>query len=144
MMSDEMTPNERLGRAYLAIFNDHDLDACDRLLTEDFVSHLRVGEVRGVEAFKALMTGFFEAFPDAHWTVDEWIFTEDRVVIRYHWEGTQQAAWLGIPPTHQRVRAEGLELLHVRDGRIFEVWNYSDLMGMAALLGAPEPLAISG
>ena len=141
-MSDDLSSNERIGRAYLAVFNDRALGALDDLLTDDFVSHLRVGEVRGKLSFKALMEAFYEAFPDARWTVDEWIFTEDRVVIRYHWEGTHAAAWLGIPPTHQRVRAEGLELLHLRGARICEVWNYSDLMGLAAMLGAPEPLVV--
>lgn len=141
-MSDDLTLNERIARGYVALFNDHALEGFRALLTEDFVSHLRVGEVRGLESFEALMKSFYEAFPDAQWSVDEWIYTQDRVVIRYHWEGTHAAAWLGLPPTHQRVRAEGLELLHIRGDRICEIWNYSDLLGMAALLTASAPAAL--
>lgn len=141
-MSHEMNQNERVAREYFSVFNDRNLAALRDILAPDFVSHLRVGELRGIESFNALMGGFYEAFPDAEWIADEWVFTQDRVVLRYHWQGTQQAAFLGIPPTHKTVRGEGLELLHIADGRITEVWNYSDIMGMAAQLSAPAPLDI--
>jgi steroid delta-isomerase-like uncharacterized protein len=141
-MSDITTENEALARKYLALFNDRKLDVLDDLLTPDFVSHLRVGELRGLDRFKAMMSSFYEAFPDVRWMVDEWVFAQNRAVIRYSWSGTQRAAWLGIPPTHKIVRGEGLELLHMKDGRISEVWNYSDIMGLAAQLQAPKPLDI--
>lgn len=136
------TESERLGRLYLSLFNERSLETLDELLHPDFTSHLRIGEVRGVERFRALMESFYRAFPDAKWTVDEWLFLEDRVVLRYHWEGTQAEPFLGIPVSTVRVRTEGLELLHLEGGRIREVWNYSDLMGLAAQLHAPNPLSL--
>ena len=141
-MDDAESDSERIGRSYLRVFNDRNLDILDELLHPDFVSHLRVGELRGVEPFRQMMRGFYDAFPDARWFVDEWVFTENRVVLRYHCEGTQVAAFLGIPATQKRVRVEGLELLHLKDRQIVEVWNYSDLMGLAAQLQAPDPLAM--
>lgn len=134
--------NQRIAHHYLAIFNDRDLDALHEIIAPDFVSHMRVGDIRGIAAFRAVLESFYEAFPDVHWVVDEWVFTQDRVVCRYHFEGTQVAPWLGIPPSHKLVRGEGLELLHLRDGLIVEVWNYADLMGLAAQLHAPGPLGI--
>ena len=136
------TTSERIGRLYLAVFNDRRLELLDELLAADFVSHLRVGDVRGVAGFRAVMDSFYEAFPDVRWIVDEWVFADDRIVCRYHFQGTQVEPWLGIPPSHKLVRCEGLELLHVRDGRIAEVWNYSDIMGLAAQLQAERPLDI--
>lgn len=141
-MTEPESTSERISRLYLDIFNARKLDLLDELLAPEFVSHLRVGEIRGIEAFRAVMTDFYTAFPDVQWFVDEWVFTQERAVIRYHWQGTQAEAWLGIPPTHKIVRGEGLELLWIRDGRITEVWNYSDLMGLAAQLQAPHPLDI--
>lgn len=141
-MTEPESPSERIARLYLAVFNDRRLDTLDELLAPGFVSHLRVGDLCGIPAFRAVMESFYEAFPDVRWIVDEWVFTQDRVVCRYHWEGTQVEPWLGIPPTHKLVRGEGLELLHIRDGQLAEVWNYSDIMGLAAQLQARSPLDI--
>ncbi|MBK9646891.1 MAG: hypothetical protein IPO67_17330 [Deltaproteobacteria bacterium] len=38
--------------------------------------------------------------------------------------------------------SEGIELLHVADGKIREIWNYADIMGLAAQLGAEAPLTV--
>jgi steroid delta-isomerase-like uncharacterized protein len=141
-MNEPESTSERIARLYFIVFNDRELDALDQLLAPEFVSHLRVGDVRGIDSFRQVMVDFYRAFPDVHWIVDEWVFTEERVVVRYHWQGTQTEPWLGIPPTHKLVRGEGLELLHIADGRITEVWNYSDIMGLAAQLQAPGPLDI--
>lgn len=142
-MNETETSSERLARLYLAIFNDRNLEVLDEILAPNFVSHLRVGDVRGIAAFRAVMDDFYRCFDDARWVVDEWVFAHERVVIRYHWQGIQVEPWLGIPPTHKLVRAEGLELLHMAEGRIVEVWNYSDIMGLAAQLQAPAPLDIA-
>ena len=141
-MTTTESTSERIARLYLDVFNHRKLDALDELLAPEFVSHLRVGDISGLESFRAVMDDFYTAFPDVLWEVDEWVFTEERAVIRYHWLGTQTESWLGIPPTHKIVRGEGLELLHIAKGRIVEVWNYSDIMGLAAQLQAPEPLDI--
>ena len=142
-MTNLKTEHERLARAYLRVFNERRLDLFEEIASPDFVSHLRVGDLRGIARFKAMMVDFFEAFPDVRWIVDEWVFAEERVVVRYHWEGTQRAAWLGIPASHKPVRGEGLELIHFAGGRITEIWNYSDIMGLAAQLHAPAPLELS-
>ncbi len=142
-MTESEPTSERVARLYIAAFNDRDLDALDHLLAPDFVSHLRIGDLRGIDSFRAAMVEFYRSFPDVRWFVDEWVFVHDRVVVRYHWQGTQVEPWLGIPPTHKLVRGEGLELLHMVDGRIVEVWNYSDIMGLAAQLQAPAPLDLA-
>ncbi len=127
---------------YTAAMNERRLDDLDAVLSPDFVSHTRVGDVTGRDRFKELMRTVFDAFPDLFYFLDESILTEDRVVLRYHWEAVQRAPFLGIPPTHKMVRGEGIELIHVRGERLVEIWNYADIMGLAAQLKSRDPFAV--
>lgn len=131
-----------LADLYVQLLNERRLDELHRVLAEDFVSHTRVGDIRGLDRFKALMEMLFEAFPDLWYVCDEFVTTEDRVVIRYHWASVQRAPFLGIPPTHKMVRGEGIELLHRQGDRLVEIWNYADIMGLAAQLQARAPLEL--
>jgi predicted ester cyclase len=42
------------------------------------------------------MDGFFVAFPDATYTLDDMFFAGDRGVWRGRWQATQQGEWRGI------------------------------------------------
>jgi predicted ester cyclase len=39
------------------------------------------------------------AFPDMHWTVEEQIADDDKVLSRFEWTGTHQGEILGVPAT---------------------------------------------
>lgn len=133
---------EALVRRYFDAVNERRLDELDACFPPDFISHLRVGDVHGLEAFKALLRIVYAAFPDVLWTSIEEIYTPDRVVIRYFFEGTQVGPFMGIPPSHRFVRVDACEVMHLRDGIVPEIWNYADLMGLAAQVNAVNPLAL--
>jgi predicted ester cyclase len=135
-----LSPRE-LTHLYFEACNERRFELFDLVFPADFLSHLRLGDVVGLPAFKALMAQFFEAFPDAWWTLEEEIYTADRAIIRYYFEATHMGPFLGIAPTGTKVRVDGCEVAHVRDGQLVEIWNYADLMGMAAQLRSPDPFA---
>ncbi|MCB9765660.1 MAG: ester cyclase [Alphaproteobacteria bacterium] len=141
-MADPTAEALRLGKRYVDLINERRLDLLDALMPPDFKSHTRVGTIQGLAGFKALMQMSYAAFPELHWHIEEFICAEGRVVLRYHWEAVQRAPFLGIPPTHKLVRAEGVEIGHVRDGQIIEIWNYADIMGLAAQLQFKDPLGL--
>jgi predicted ester cyclase len=128
-----------LSELYLRALLTHDFEAFDEVLAPRMVIHSRFGDIAGRERFKALLRALRAAFPDITWTIDELIVTEARMVFRYSFEGTHLAPYLGIAATQKRVRIEGLELLHARDGWFVELWTYSDMMGLASQLHAPKP-----
>jgi predicted ester cyclase len=133
---------EELVRRYLDACNDRRLDDLDVIFTPGFTSHLRVGDAEGLDRFKVLMRQVYDAFPDVLWTLVETIYAPDRAVLRYYFEATHLGPFLGIPPSHRRVRIDGCEVMHIRDGWVHEIWNYADLMGLAARVNAVNPLAI--
>jgi predicted ester cyclase len=43
---------------------------------------------------------------------------------------------MGVSPTGEQVTVAGMEINHVRDGKIVESWSISDALGMMRQLGA--------
>ncbi|MCK6520635.1 ester cyclase [Myxococcota bacterium] len=141
-MSDPVAEARRLAQTYVELLNERRLPELGAVLAPTLVSHLRVGDIVGVEAFRGVMQMAYEAFPGVVWVIDELIATPDRAVVRYHFDAVQRGPFLGIPASHRMVHLEGVELLHIADGKIHTIWNYADIMGLAAQLGAEAPLAV--
>lgn len=133
---------EEIVRCYFDACNDRRLDALDAVFVPEIVSHLRVGDIVGLARLKSLMLHVYDAFPDVLWTPLETIHAPHRAVCRYYFEGTHLGPFLGIAPTHRRVRIDACEVIHHRDGWAHEIWNYADLMGLAAQVNAVNPLAL--
>ena len=76
-------------RAYLEdVFNGHNLQSLDKYMTGDIVSHwLGDRSLHGLPAWKSAMGSFFDAFPDAAYTLNDLFFAGDKGV----WRGTWRA-----------------------------------------------------
>jgi predicted ester cyclase len=94
VMAQDTTPaqNEAMIRAYIEeVFNGHHLDGLNQYWAEDLVSHwMGQTTLRGLPAWREGMVGFFAAFPDATYTLDDLFFAGDRGVWRGSWRATQR------------------------------------------------------
>jgi predicted ester cyclase len=48
---------------------------------------------------------------------------------------------LSIPPTGKQIKMSGCSVYHWRDNRIFEQWEYSDMLGLLQQLGMIPAMA---
>jgi steroid delta-isomerase-like uncharacterized protein len=79
---------------------------------------------------------FRAAFPDIHFTVDELVAEDDKVVVRVTFRGTHQGEYMGIPATGKAVQVSGVELARLANGQIVEEgWHYMDEVGLLKQLG---------
>ncbi len=76
------------------------------------------------------------AFPDLWVSVEDVVAAGDRVVHRFTLVGTQTGPFLGLPPTGRPVRATGIALDRVADGKLAERWVVLDAIGLLRQLGA--------
>ena len=88
-----------------------------------------------------LFATYYTSFPDARWTIEEIVATEDTVITRWTGSGTHKAVLMGIPPTNRQVKVLGISYQRVRDGKIQETWNTWDALGMLQQLGVVPELA---
>lgn len=133
-----MTPQETEAvahRWHLEAIQEGQTALVDAIMTPDVVIHANSMEVRGVEGAKGLATAFKTAFPDVQITHHGALVEGERVAIRWSAEATHGGDYFGTPASGQRVRFEGLDLFHLRDGQIAECWIEYDNHGVLQQMG---------
>jgi predicted ester cyclase len=125
-------------------FNEGKLDLADRLVSPEAVNHdpaepARLRVLRGPEVFKRTVTMYRAAFPDVRIIVDDVIAAADKVVLRWHSEGTHRQELEGLAPTGARVSVTGISIDRWKDGKVVESWTEWDNLGLARQLGAAPP-----
>ena len=124
------------------IFTEGNLDLADDLIAPDFVDHdsAMPEEVHGIEGFKDFVRMFRSAFPDLHVEVQDQVAEGDKVATRWTASGTHEGELAGIPATGNWVEITGMEISRISGGKIAEIWDNYDVMGMMQQIGAiPSP-----
>lgn len=131
-VADLAENKEVIRRFYAEVINGRDLDAIDRLLTEDF-SH--DGELRGREGQRAAVAVFLDGFSDLEHRIDQILAEGDLVAARQTWTGTHDGEFAATAATGRRVEFGSTAVLEVRDGMIAAAWDQVDVAGLMAQLG---------
>jgi len=113
----------------------------DELHAPDFIDHDPGGRSPDNRGFKQGIADLFRAFPDLDTRVEEMIIdaAAGRVAVRWSATGTHRNAYLGARPSLRPVTFKGIEILHIRDGRITERWGEWDGMELLMQLGLWKP-----
>jgi steroid delta-isomerase-like uncharacterized protein len=130
-------------RFHMDVFQEENLNVADEILSPDFVWHGALGpgeDQRGPEGTKEVASAVIGAFPDRRITHEDIIAEGDKVLIRWSLSGTHQGELMGIPATGRRVTVTGFDLFRIEGGKIVEMWQEADQLGMMQQLGVvPEP-----
>lgn len=114
------------------------LDALDDVYAADYVSHRPpYPDLVGLAAAKQFIAGGREAFSDIDADYTEWVAEGNTIVYRYTMRMKHMGATptLPIPPTGKVVVLTGCILVHVKDGKVVEEWEYDDNLGFLQQLG---------
>jgi predicted SnoaL-like aldol condensation-catalyzing enzyme len=125
-------------RLYDAVWSSDDFDVADELIAETETHHSH-GEIvaGGPEVQKQGARSFRAAFPDAHFTLEVVVSTADLVAVRWRCTATHAATGTGITDY------VGVNFFRIADGRIVEIWDTRDDLGLFAQLGlAPSPASL--
>ena len=125
-------------RAYLEdVFNGHNLKSLDKYMTGDLVSHwLGDRSLHGIEAWREAMGSFFDAFPDAAYTLNDLFFSGDKGVWRGTWQATQSKEWEGIPATGRKAKWTVIIIGRFAGEKLAEDWVEYDRYNLFRQLGA--------
>ena len=92
--------------------------------------------LRGLPAWREGMVGFFAAFPDATYTLDDLFVAGDKAVWRGSWHATQRGVWEGIAASGREVSWTVIIIGRFADGKLVEDWVEYDRLGLFQQLGA--------
>jgi steroid delta-isomerase-like uncharacterized protein len=124
-------------RADEELFDRGNLDVADELFAPNFVFHDPASgeDWHGPESVKRYATMMRAAFPDLHYAVEGQIAEGDKVVTRYTASGTHQGELMSVAPTGSRVEIRDISITRIKGGKIEEIWESYDDLGMMQQLG---------
>ncbi len=83
---------------------------------------------------------FRHGMPDIKLTIDDEVYTGDRVVHRWTMTGTDTGGLMGMPASGKKLTFTGITTVRMVDGKIVERWANVDELGLLQQLGiAPPP-----
>ena len=125
-------------RFYEEVWDAGNVGVANEVFDDDYVRHdLRPGQAVPGGAGQAMIAGDFRAaFPDLRMRVDLVLAEGDLVAARWTTEGTNTGSWGGLPPTGRHAVFSGVNIFRIRDGKVVELWNHRDDLGLTEQLGA--------
>ena len=114
------------------------VDVADELFADDYERHdFRSGDPRpGPEGQKEIARAFRTAFPDLSFEIDFIIADGDFVAGRWTASGTHLGSWAGVEATGKPMRFSAINVFRFSDGKVVELWNHRDDLGLMEQLGA--------
>jgi steroid delta-isomerase-like uncharacterized protein len=120
--------NKALARRIVEeMWNTQNLKVVDEVYSPEFGG--------GHEATKQFVSANLAAFPDLQITIQDQVAENDLVATRYMMRGTHQGEFANIPPTGRQFTVTGIEMHRFAAGKLIELWNIVDLLGMLQQLG---------
>ena len=132
-------------RLYEEVWNKRKLELINEIISPSHALQAPnvAGSAVGPEAYKRQVLRFLEGYPDLHWTIEDTIAEEDKVVACWTISGTQKGEYLGIPATNKKVSVDGITVHHIANGKIMDSYSNWDALGMMQQLGVVPALGQS-
>jgi steroid delta-isomerase-like uncharacterized protein len=135
-------------RFYEEVWNQGNVDVTEEIFSDDYVRHdLRPSRAEpGAAGMAKIAADFRVAFPDLRFREDLILAEDDLVAARWTAEGTHTGSWGAAKPTGKGARFSGVNIFRLRNGKVVEIWNHRDDLGLMQQLGvavyagaAPRP-----
>ncbi len=130
-----------LPQRFAAALSAHDIKAFAALFSEDYVNHQFSAAAPAPAPGKSqkqatvdFFAGRIAGIPDLQVAVEAAVIAGDRAAASFVYTGTQDGPYLGVAPTHRRLRFTSCDIFSVKDGLISEHWGMGDIAGVLAQL----------
>ena len=112
----------------LKVWNNADLEACDRVFSADYVDHDPVrGDTIGLDAFKELLNWYYENFSSIDLSMHENFIKGNKVAGLSTWKATHISG--------AEVELSVVTIMRIEDGKIAEMWVEWDNIAILTQLG---------
>jgi steroid delta-isomerase-like uncharacterized protein len=85
--------------------------------------------------YKKVLLAYFEALPDAVFTIEDMVAEYDKVWFRLNIQGTHRGVLRGVPATGNRVSYTQIGMFRVRGGKIVQAGALFDNLTLLTQLG---------
>lgn len=122
---------------YNQVLNSHNLAEIKSFVTSDFIDHNpSPGHTgKGLDDLTAQLNEILTAIPDLRVTTDLMVAEEDKVVAYLTMTGTNSGPFGNMPATNKPVKFNGVDIVHIKDGKADERWGVFDNLSMMSQMG---------
>jgi predicted ester cyclase len=106
----------------------------DEIVTPGFKA-LVPGQTLNAAGFKNVMQAFAQGFSDGSHTLLDVVAEADTVMVREVWEGRHTGAFLGAPPSGERVQSTVMVMLKFENGKLSELHETFDTLDLMQKTG---------
>lgn len=115
-------------RYYDEVWNQKNLAVLDEIIDPHQIRY-EAGTVRelvGPEGVKQFVQIFITAFPDLQFLVEDVIAEDDKVAVRWTFQGTHNGYLRDIPPTGNSINIPGISFARIANDKFVEYWTSWD------------------
>ena len=130
--------NKAIARRFSQVWAAADLEILDELASPDIVVSFPVlpKPIKGIAAFKAMLTRLRSAFVDGDITIEDEIAEGDKVMLRWRFAATHEGEFPpGVLPTRKRLTWTGISIYRIADGKVEEERGEEDYLTILRQLG---------
>ena len=121
-------------------FNNRNEAVWDELVRPDVLIHGLSGHMRGANEARQFYARLFAAFDPWHGTIEDIITEEDKAVVRLMETDTMTGSFMGMPATGKSFTLDAVQICHLVDGKLAELWGFRDSASQMRQLGlVPSP-----
>jgi steroid delta-isomerase-like uncharacterized protein len=129
--------NEALYRGIIEELNKGNSEYFNEFYAPDFFYYFPSNNPKSLsrEESQEFVKGFFRAFPDLNFSIEELFAVEDRVIVRYILRGTHKGDWNGLPATGNKFEMSSTFIIRIENGKVVEEREDFDQLGFWQQLG---------
>ena len=131
-----MTLSETNKAIVLSLYNEclnkKNLKNLSAYISDEYVA---VNGMKGVQGFTSTIDAIFAAFPDVQWNIEEVIGEEEKVYIRWNFQGTHTGTFQHISATGKKVSNTGMAVYTLKKAKVTGTYVFTDRLSFLQQLG---------
>ncbi len=136
-------PTRELIDDLLSAWNSHDVGHAAEFYASDYegVDVSQSAPHHGQGGIYQMLTTYFSAFPDLHFTNEATIVEGDRAVLIWNADGTHLGRVMNIPPSGHKIQVRGVTVLTLEKSKVRRALYIWDVAGLLRNIGLLPELA---
>jgi len=125
------------GLMFYAFWNTGNEKYLHEAVSADFIDNtLPKGRPQGYKGILFASANFRKAVPDLKCSVEDIIITKDKITCRQVYTGHNTGPLGSHPASGKDVKFFAIDILHVRNGKVYEDWHLEDNLTFLQEIGA--------
>jgi steroid delta-isomerase-like uncharacterized protein len=121
------------------VWNKGRREVIDQLIASDCIIHDGESTSTGPEGFKPFYDSMHVTFSNFRVTPRESVTEGDMTCLRWSVIMRHSGEGLGMPASGKEVRATGISLVRIKDGKFVEAWQNWDMLGVIQQIHEAPP-----